>query len=86
MTKAWKNRDNDLKMAWRIIDSYHQLSEEINTQEHIALETETPQGIVRADWVVALEEAFEDKYGNRKGHDVACKVLTTLITQNETFH
>jgi len=86
MSKRWKNRENDLKMAWRIIDSYHQLNNKSDTQKHIAFEMQTSQGLVRADWVVALEEAFEAKYGDQEGHDVACRVLTTLITQNAIFH
>lgn len=54
--------------------------------EEVTVVQEGSMIVERSDWVVALEEAFQDKYGDKKGLEVTNHVVTSLIVTGNAVH
>jgi hypothetical protein len=79
--------EQDLLLAQDIINSHIEDSEEsiVGIQE-ITYVPEGSMQVERADWVIELEEALEEKYGLEEGREAASKVMTALLIQDESIH
>ena len=60
-------------------------SQSIGLQE-ISVTQEGSIRILRASWVIELEEAFEAKYGEKKGRKIFNQVISRLLINAETVH
>lgn len=86
MIEEWNTKETDMDLAEGILARhFEEPEEEVGIQEV----TVVPEGSLisrRADWVIELEETLEAKYGEEMGQDVAARVITTLMIQDETIH
>ena len=87
MKNAWQTKEKDLELAREIIHQHYADAEtdEVGFQEMSALLDGDIQ-IHRADWVIEMEEAFEEKYGSQEGRVISQRVMTALLTQGHDIH
>lgn len=86
MIEEWITKENDMNLVEVILAKhYEEPEEEVGVQE-VSVVQEGSVISRRADWVIELEETLEAKYGEEVGQDVAAKVITTLMIQDETIH
>jgi hypothetical protein len=79
-------RNQDWMCAQEIIFKYLEgHSQSIGLQE-ILVTQEGSVRIFRSPWVVELEEAFETKYGQKKGKKIFDRVITQLLINAQTVH
>lgn len=84
MQNHWKTKQKDLATARKIIFS-HIEDTKVASIADIRLQLDGPVNIKRADWAIALEEMFEQEYGDQ-GRDVYYKVMTSLLTGGAQVH
>lgn len=86
--EEWATMEQDITKAHEVI-MRHNSSDDGHLQIYLQEATIWLEGsmeVKRAAWVVELAEAFELQYGKIKGHEILCRVLTTLLTHGETIH
>ncbi len=54
--------------------------------QEISVTQEGSIRVFRSSWVVELEEAFEAKYGEKKGKKIFDRVIAQLLINGETVH
>lgn len=88
MNEDWPTQEEDLQMAAEIID------------EHISVHDDEPISLLQiafkgdddnfnievSDFLAGITEHFVYRYGEKKGKDIARKVLTKLLLVNKTIH
>ncbi len=87
MTTQWATKEKDLITAQGVLrQHYGDTNQKMVGIQEVTIKREGSIHIERADWVLELEEIFEQQYGEDKGVKVAQNVITTLLTQGETIH
>ena len=82
----WTTKEQDMMLANNILTShYEEVEEELGVQE-VTIRQEGSMYVIRADWVVELEETLEAQYGEKIGNEIAQRVISTLLTQGEKIH
>jgi hypothetical protein len=80
-------QEQDIEMARAILREYVDLEDKVCIDvREVKTQREGSIHVERSPWSIALEEAFEAKYGVEKGNRIANQVLTRMIIGDETIH
>jgi hypothetical protein len=83
----WNTMEQDISQAHEIIVRYHDEDGPIALYlQEATVWLEGSVEIKQADWVIALQEFYENQYGEHKGNEILRRVLTALITHGFTIH
>ena len=87
MAIKWHTRKDDMLVARDVLIRHFQEEESGDFGvEEVTVVQEGSLIIERSDWVVELEEVFQDKYGEKKGLAITNRVITELITTGKSVH
>ena len=81
-----KERNQDWLCAQEIIFKHLEGPNQSIGLHEISVTQEGGIATFRASWVIELEEAFEAKYGEKKGQKIFNEVISRLLINAETVH
>ena len=87
MSIEWGTKEKDLSTARSLLSQYTaDIEERFLGLQEVTVVREGSIQIERADWVLELEDIYQQEYGAEKGSRIAQNVLTALVTQGQTVH
>ena len=88
MNEDWPTQDEDLQFAAEIIDEhvYMHDDEPVSLLQIAFRGDDEDFDIEASEFLAGIGEHFVGRYGEKKGKDIARKVLTKLLLVNKTIH
>jgi len=87
MPGSWPTQKEDMRLAEELlIRHFHDDGEGEFGVEEVTVVQEGSLNVERATWVIELEEAFQDKYGESKGLKITNSVISELIITGKKRH
>jgi len=81
----WPTKEKDMEVAVRIIKGYG-WDEELALCEIIIQQNKEAGNLQIAEWVLAINDYFKEKYGKKQGEIIAKRVVTECMTNGNTVH
>ncbi len=87
MQTNWPTKEKDLESAKNIIEDYAAMADRaLGIFEVVVSDEKEAPDVHVAEWVVALTDYFEEKYGHEQGHFVTKQVISQCILHGKTIH
>lgn len=88
MQSDWPTREEDLKVAAKIIEDYMdtQDTDSLGLFEVVMADNEDLPDFRLSEWVVVLAEHFHTAYGKEQGDYVTKMVVSRCLTSGHTIH